>query len=187
MQVDGEWFVDGGTRLNTPVKPALELGADRLVVVALNSVAPADLGGRPDALVGAGGILQALLADQLLQDVRTLETVNELVTDAGVERLAGRRAVPHILVAPERPDTIGRIAREVFEDRYGHLRGILRDADVAVLGRAVDGDEDAAHGELLSYLFFAREFTAELLRLGQEDARRWVAEAHDDGLWRIGG
>jgi NTE family protein len=66
------------------------------------------------------------------------------------------------------------------------VQGVLRDVDVAVLGRVVDGDEDPAHGELLSYLFFAPEFTSELLRLGQQDARRWLASSHDDGLWRIG-
>jgi NTE family protein len=43
---------------------------------------------------------------------------------------------------------------------------------VATLGRAVAGGTDAAHGELLSYLFFAPEFTRALFELGAEDARR---------------
>src|SRR4051794_27492525 len=104
VELDDEWYVDGGPRLNTPIKPALELGATRVVVIGLNSLAPGDFGGRPDALAGAGAILQALLADQLLHDTRTLATINQLVATAGRE-LAGRRAVPHIVVTPERPDT----------------------------------------------------------------------------------
>ena len=43
------WYFDGGTRLNTPIKPALDLGAERLVVVATDSVAePSSRPGRHD-------------------------------------------------------------------------------------------------------------------------------------------
>lgn len=181
VEIGSEWYSDGGTRLNTPIKPALALGADRVVVVALNSTAPADHPDRPDALVGAGSILQSLLADQLLADVGTLRTVNELL---GGRARAGRRPVPHLVVAPQEPDTLGGIAADVFHRYYGHLRGLLRDGDVAALGRAVDGDADPAHGELLSYLFFAPEFTRELLRLGRRDAERVVASG---SLWTTGG
>ncbi|MGA2927836.1 MAG: patatin-like phospholipase family protein, partial [Solirubrobacteraceae bacterium] len=34
------WYYDGAPRLNTPIKPALWLGAKRVIVIALNSVAP---------------------------------------------------------------------------------------------------------------------------------------------------
>jgi hypothetical protein len=61
---------------------ALEFGAERVVVVALNSLAPgpAKLAGdeRPDALEGAGQILSGLLGDQLTSDVQTLATINTL-------------------------------------------------------------------------------------------------------------
>jgi predicted acylesterase/phospholipase RssA len=32
------WYVDGGTRLNTPIKPALDLGAERLLVIGTEAV-----------------------------------------------------------------------------------------------------------------------------------------------------
>ncbi len=183
VEVEGAWYADGGTRLNTPIKPALELGADRVVIVALNATTPADFGAaRPDALVGAGAVLQSLLADQLLHDARTLETVNALVDAAGGDELAGRRRVPYVLVAPERADGVGRIAREVFAEHYSDPLDTLRHRDLAALGRAVAGGADAAHGELLSYLFFAPEFTRALLELGRRDAERRIAE----GLWAVG-
>src|SRR3954447_15068480 len=185
------WHWDGGTRLNVPLKPALTLGADRVVVIGLNSVArpgPRSGRARPDLLEGAAQILQAVLVDPLVNDVATLATANVQV--ASVERaggeIPGRRSVPYVFVAPARPDAIGRIAADVFREVYAPPKGLLRSADLAVLGRLVAGDRAPAHGELLSSLLFAPEFTRRLLELGRRDAERWLEQAHDDGIWRVG-
>jgi NTE family protein len=195
------WYVDGGTRLNTPIKPALRLGARRVVVVALNAIQrpvgsrgglppphpPPPLAGehRPDALEGAGQLLQAVLADPLANDMATLVRVNALVGGAP-QGGARKHRVPYIFVAPREPDAIGRRAQEVFACHYAHLADALRSCDLAILGRAVDGGLDPAHGELLSYLFFAPEFARKLIELGRNDAERWLAAPHEDGPWEIG-
>jgi NTE family protein len=187
------WYFDGGTRLNTPIKPALALGVDRVVIVALNSIAPAPprLAGedRPDALEGAAQLLQAVLVDPLVNDVRTLASVNELVlaaTEDGSGELAGKRRVPYVFVAPRDREAIGRIAMRVFEERFSGPRGAHASPNVALLGRLVAGGRDPAHGELLSYLFFDGAFAEPLLELGRYDAQRWLDEPHDDGLWQVG-
>lgn len=195
------WYVDGGTRLNTPIKPALELGAERIVVIALNALGapPAgadDPGGggqpplagedRPDALEGAAQLVQAVLVDPLAHDVATLATVNALVGEAPGDLVAGKRQVPYVFVAPRERDAIGRIAQRVFERHYAHLLDAWHARDLAFLGRTVAGAADPAHGELLSYLFFAPEFARELIALGRADAERWLAEDHEDGPWQVG-
>lgn len=184
------WYFDGGTRLNTPIKPALALGADRVVIVALNSVAPApeQLAGsdRPDALEGAAQLIQAVLVDPLVHDVRTLAMVNELVAAGGPGDVAGRRRVPYVFVAPRERNAIGKVALRVFRERFSSPRGALRSPNVALLGRLLASGRDAAHGELLSYLFFDGEFADALIELGRLDARRWLEEQHDDGLWQLG-
>jgi NTE family protein len=186
------WYFDGGTRLNTPVKPAIALGADRVVIVALNSIAepPPKLAGadRPDALEGAAQLIQAVLVDPLVHDVRTLAMVNELVeAGAGPDgELAGKRKVPYIVVAPRDRDAIGEVALRVFRERFSSPRAALRSPNVALLGRFLAGGRDAAHGELLSYLFFDGEFADALIELGRLDARRWLDEPHDDGIWQLG-
>jgi len=181
------WYFDGGTRLNAPIKPALSLGAERVIVVALNSIAPAtdQLAGpeRPDVFAGAAHVVDALLADPLVEDIQTLMTVNELV---GERTLARHRRVPYIFIAPPGRETIGRIARDVFRRHYGGLWHAHRSPQIAFLGRLMDAGADPLHGELLSYLFFAPEFARALIERGRKDAQAWLEEPHDDGLWDTG-
>jgi len=172
-----DWYFDGGTRLNTPIKPAISLGADRVVVIGLNSIAgrgrrPHDL--QPDLAEGASQLVQAVLVDPLLNDIQTL---------AGENRR--RRPIPYVLVAPRAVDAIGQLAAKVFNRHFSGARGLLRSRDMALLGHLAAGGKDAVHGELLSYLFFVSEFTRELLELGRDDARHWLGAEHDEGLWRI--
>jgi NTE family protein len=180
------WYFDGGTRVNTPIKPALTLGAKRVVVVALNSLAPGPESlaseDRPDALEGMSQFLQAVLVDPLVQDVQTLAAVNQQVRTGAAEK----DEIPYVVVAPQERDAIGRLAQEVFNRRYGRLSDLLRARSLALLGRAVGGGADPAHGELLSYLFFDPEFAEALMELGREDARRWLDSDHDDGVWDKG-
>ena len=76
------WYFDGGPRLNTPIKPALWLGAKRVIVIALNSIAPSRRpppDQQPDFYVGAAHLLHAALGDPLAQDIRTLANTNALI------------------------------------------------------------------------------------------------------------
>jgi len=181
------WYFDGGTRLNAPIKPALSLGAERVIVVALNSIAPAtdQIAGpqRPDVFAGAAHVIDALLADPLVEDMQTLMTINELV---GERTLEHHRRVPYIFIAPPGRETIGRIARDVFRRHYGGLWHAHRSPQIAFLGRLMDAGADPLHGELLSYLFFAPEFAHALIERGRMDAHGWLEEPHDEGLWDTG-
>jgi NTE family protein len=124
------WYFDGGPRLNTPIKPALWLGAKRVIVIALNSVAPSRTAAadeQPDFYVGAAHLLHAALGDPLAQDIRTLANTNALIA-AGLPATNGRpqrqrpaargakpgglheplQTVPYIFIAPEDPQQSAR-------------------------------------------------------------------------------
>jgi NTE family protein len=187
------WYGDGGVRLNAPLKPALSLGAERVVVIGLNSSAtPSGASRRPDMLDGVAQLLQVVLADELAEDVATLATVNEALPttrSSSAAKRAGRkrrRTIPYIFVAPCDRLEIGSLARRIYERRYSGVRGVVRDSDLALLGRFVNAERSAVHGELLSYLFLAREFIDELIALGRRDAERWLEQRHDAGLWQVG-
>jgi NTE family protein len=186
------WYFDGGTHLNTPIKPALALGADKVIVVALNSLgsAPRASGrpARPDAYDGASELLQAVLVDPLVHDVQTLTTINEAVAgDGSVAEPGARRyrSLPYILVAPTTRNAIGECAMRTYREHYMGLGGVARSRDVALLGHALDAGLNPIRGELFSYLFFAPEFAQELIELGRADATRWLSRRHDDGPWRL--
>jgi NTE family protein len=192
--MDG-WYGDGGTSLNTPLKPALAFGAERLIVIGLNSTAGGPRAAskrRADAFDGAAQIVQALLADQLSNDVATLATVNQIVAARqpaggnGHHAADAHRVVPYMFVAPRDRFAIGRLANKVYRQRYGGLSGLLRERDLALLGRLLDAGRNPARGELLSYFFFAPEFARALIDQGRGDAEWWLEQVHDDGPWRIG-
>ena len=198
------WYYDGGSRLNTPIKPALWLGAKRVIVIALNSVAPSRTPApeeQPDFYVGAAHLLHAALGDPLAQDIRTLANTNALI-GAGLPATNGRsrnhrpaarqqpggldepiQPVPYIFIAPEDPLAIGEIARRVYRKHYRRPWNAGA-RDLWLLGRILDAGAGAMHGELLSYLFYAGEFAEELIQLGQADAQRWIDE-HPESLWQL--
>jgi NTE family protein len=189
-------YIDGGTRLNSPIKPALNLGADRVIVVGLEPFAPhvsRPLHPRAPGIADvAANVLDGLLVDQVAYDLRRLAAINTFFAEGastGTSRAARAyrmarghlpyRPISYALVAPKRRGQIGRLAEQVFERRYGGLRG-LRDLDYVVISRALGG-RVRSRGELLSFLLFDREFVAALIALGRRDAERWLRR--HPGFW----
>jgi NTE family protein len=190
-------YVDGATRLNAPIAPALALGAERVIVVGYEPLAgeqraPAAKG-VPRLADVAANALDGLLLDQVAHDVRRMLAVNAFFAEShttGTSRAArayreahGRppyRRISYALVAPSRRGEIGALAEAVFQERYGGLRG-LRSPDFALLARLLGGGRAQSRGELLSFVLFDEVFIERLLQAGRADARRWL-EAHP-GFW----
>ncbi|MEA2149271.1 MAG: hypothetical protein QOD69_1101 [Solirubrobacteraceae bacterium] len=186
------WYGDGGTRLNTPLKPTLKLGAKKVVVLGLNSSAPPSVQehGEPDIFDGGGQFLQALFADPLAQDVGTLASGNREVQlrdnpGDGIPDNA-HELIPYIFVAPRDRTTVGKLAAEVFKKHMTGVRAAIRARDLVAMGSFLGAGHSPVRGELFSLLFFATEFHNALIDLGREDAERWLSLTHDDGPWRYG-
>ena len=90
------WYVDGGTRLNTPIKPAIDLGAKRVIVIGTGSVTPAPKHeGRhdapaPDFGVSALHLLEGALGDPLVEDLRKLGDINTFYANGSSSPAAAR-------------------------------------------------------------------------------------------------
>jgi NTE family protein len=178
------WYVDGGVRLNTPLNPAVALGATRIVLVSATATsygppAPPDPTGRtPDIADAAAQVMHAALADRMSEDLSALRRTNRLVaqaTAAGRPDLltgsTGRayRPIDVLEVSPP-PGAMGLIAADVFDRRTGGLRR-LTEMDNWLLGQAIRGAGDGVgRRELLSYLFFDEAYFAAGIELGRRAA-----------------
>jgi len=193
------WYVDGATRRRVPLAPALELGADRVVVVGtggLHPPDPADLDreGSVDLGDGVATLLGAVMDDPVRHDLRRLAEINAMAGDAELGPALRRhreasgsspyRTVPYIAVAPEDGEELARAAMEVFRANHGSLRRTLGDPDMQVMHRLL-GSDSPLQGELLSYLMFDSDFFDAASQLGRRDAQRWVDDNPD--LWRTDG
>lgn len=191
------WYIDGSTRLNTPLKPALDLGAERVAVLGTSSVTePLHEPGRhesapPSIADSAINMLHGSQVDPLIEDMRLLGNINTYFAAGapGAHRYRQARGkpayrqVPYIFVGPAR-NAIGELAVEVFRSRYRGVKA-LRSPDFALLNRLL-GPGGAGRGDLLSYVFFEPEFLSELATMGAQDARRWLDHAPSaDDPWHL--
>ncbi len=185
------WYFDGGTRLNTPIKPARELGAKRLIVIALNAPTlrapgPALTREQADMYDGLSQVAQAVLVDPLVSDLHTITTVNKLLGEFGPAAEGAYEPIDYILIAPQEQDTIGRIAQREYKQHYADS-GRLTSDSVARLGKLLDAGLNVRRADLFSNLFFDGNFARALMTQGEGDAARWLAQDHGTGShWRRG-
>ena len=189
VNIDGRWYFDGGLRQNTPISPAIRMGAKRVLVVSLKSAPKAarfqpraDEIETPTVSFLIGKLLNALLLDPLDYDLAFLERVNailrhgtEAIDDDFVHKLNEvvevYRGQPYRVLEPVlfRPSVdLGQLAAD--------FAGELTEKDwgnpvLAAIGRRAAEGDGFRESDFLSYLLFDGGYTGRLLDLGFEDAR----------------
>lgn len=166
------WYWDGGTRLNTPIKPALAIGVHRLVIVATDTPRhPAPHGGteKPDFDDAVLHLAQATLVDPLIEDLHSLVRVNRMVSASRRTELDSRQVYEYLFAGPTRRGTLGHAAAAILRERFGGPFQAW--SDFAILSRLLgrQGEQDA---ELQSYLLFDSGFISRLIDMGHEAGKQ---------------
>lgn len=187
IEIEGEYYADGGLRQNVPLSPARRLGADALVVVnprsldrATDRVEPHVPHPTPFLLLGK--LLNAIFLERLDADLDRLERINAIL-DAGT-RIHGEGFVdelnrelgraPGREVRPVRTLLV-RASRDLTKIAGDHVRSprfAARASGIVgkLLLRLAEGD-GSRDGDLLSFLLFDGDYAQELIELGRADAR----------------
>lgn len=181
VTVNGRAYIDGGVRLNTPLEPAINLHADEVVVVATHPATyptPDGVARTRDAVDGIVTLLDTVLADRMVEDLHTLERINQAVRAVGQSiRLPSTelRYVRPTFVGPTSRHELGQLAEDVFDSSYG-TRHPLHSLDLWLLHWLIGAREQGA-GDLLSYLFFERDFVNAAIALGICHAQEFIRHA----------
>ncbi len=172
ITVDRRYYVDGGLRQNTPLSPAIELGVDRALLVTVQHEKVADTAPNVPPAPGflAGKAMEALLIDNVDEDLRRVESFNRLLrwgtrtypdfSEALATGLRPYNEVRTLVVRPSEP--LGRIAVSA----WAKVRDELPWGTRALFRAAGEPGED-----LLSMLLFHHAYTGEIEALGFSDAR----------------
>ena len=162
--IDGRHFGDGSIRNTAPLSHAINLGADRIVAVAVRepgkpSAPPRRKGQGPPPTIAqiAGVLLDAVMLDAIEVDVEHSQRVNTSVVGCPTrDRHAPFRYVDVLWISPSQD--FGQLAAELSDRIPGVVRYLLRGL----------GSDDAVT-ELASYLLFDTVYCERLIEAGRGD------------------
>ncbi len=203
VKIDGTYYADGGVRANTPMSPAIHLGADRLLVIGMHNQAEvadasglADTGEYPPPTLGevAGTMLRAMFVDRLDYDIKQLARINQVVEWG--QAAFGENFLEKLNRIPLREKITGDIATRgvkkieaytIFPSRSipAVLSESLKTSKIfaknmsafeKVVFRVLDIDPFRSN-EFLSYFMFVHDYLMSLIKLGFDDAH-----SHRDSL-----
>jgi len=165
IKIKREYFGDGSIGFLSPVSPALHMGADKVLVISMESPSTTSKTNRqvsyPQLAEIGGRLMESIFTDSLAADLERLERVNatlklipEKIKNKQKDQL---KQIESLVISP------GFDIDEVAAEHYQSLPKLLR----FFLKRA--GISEQSGGSILSYLLFEQSFTQHLMQKGFEE------------------
>ena len=164
VEIDDEYFGDGGVRLSAPLSPAIHLGAQKILAISTRynrTAAEArlpDVTGYPPPAQVLGLLLNSVFLDLLDQDALRLERLNELLEKLPPEEQTDLRPVRLLVLRPS--VDLGRLANEFEPQLPKTFRFLTRGL----------GTRQTKSPDFLSMVLFQPDYICRLIALGESDA-----------------
>lgn len=168
VSLDHQFFGDGSIGFLSPISPAIHLGADKILIIGLDTApdtpryACYDDKQHPSITDIAGHVLDSVFIDSLDSDLERLQRVNKTL-ESIPQHLLDQMELPlkqlETLVISPSKDLQG------FADEYAINLPSSTRFFFKRLG--INGDEGS---NILSYLLFEKNYCKRLIQLGYEDA-----------------
>jgi NTE family protein len=163
VKVDNLYHGDGSVRQAAPLAPAIHLGAERILAVAMrpgHGDAPVrELRQYPSAARVMGMLFHSIFLDSLDTDSERVERLNVLLDACPPteDRRKGLRPIDLLVVRPSLD--LGALARPHFNRLPTLMRSLVN---------SIGGHQEGA-ADFVSYLLFDPAYTGPLMELGYDD------------------
>ena len=164
VEIDDEYFGDGGLRLSAPLSPAIHLGAEKILAISTRyrrtaaEAALPDVTGYPPPAQVLGVLLNSVFLDLLDQDALRMERLNHVLGKLPPEDRDGLRPVSLLVLRPSLD--LGRLANEFEPQLPKTFRFLTRGL----------GTKQIKSPDFLSMVLFQPEYIGRLIELGEADA-----------------
>jgi NTE family protein len=166
IKIKNQHYGDGSVHQLSPLSPAIHLGAERIFIIGVeqpkatlhssdNTLHP------PTAATVAGHLLDSIFADTMNSDLERMLRINEtlkLIPKSEKDKREGLKHIDSFIINPSHD--LNAIALNYYYDLPLPVRLLLRSAGIS----------NDSESSIISYLLFEKNFCAELIKLGFEDA-----------------
>ena len=165
VEIDDEYFGDGGVRMMAPLSPAIHLGAEKILAISTRynrTAAEAklpDVTGYPPPAQVLGVLLNSVFLDLLDQDALRMERLNQLLKKLPPEERDGLRPVRLLVLRPS--VDLGRLANQFEPQLPKTFRFLTRGL----------GTRQTKSPDFLSMVLFQPDYIGRLIEIGEADAR----------------